>query len=140
VQLAAQLAERRPLRELQAFIADHLAADLSVPALAERARMSARNFARTFRREVGATPAGYVEAQRVEGARRLLEATGRSVAEIAVACGFGSAETMHRAFQRSVRITPGQYRRHFRGAPALGSGGVMRRRDGNAASPSGRLA
>jgi transcriptional regulator GlxA family with amidase domain len=121
VQLTAQLAERRPLRDLQAFIADHLADDLSVPALAERARMSSRNFARAFRREVGATPAGYVEAQRVEGARRLLEATEQSVAEIAAACGFGSAETMHRAFQRSVRTTPGQYRRHFRGAPGRGA-------------------
>ena len=101
--------------------------------------MSARNFARAFRREVGATPAGYVEAQRVEGARRLLESTEQSVAEIALACGFGSAETMHRAFQRSVRITPGQYRRHFRAAPGSG-GGVMRRRDGKAKSPSRRLA
>jgi transcriptional regulator GlxA family with amidase domain len=87
---------------------------------------------------VGATPAGYVAAQRVEGARRLLEATEQSVAEIALACGFGSAETMHRAFQRSVRITPGQYRRHFRAAP--GSGGVMRHHDGKAKSPSRRLA
>jgi transcriptional regulator GlxA family with amidase domain len=51
----------------------------------------------------------------------LLEATEQSVAEIALACGFGSAETMHRAFQRSVRITPGQYRRHFRGAPRQGA-------------------
>lgn len=118
VQLSSQLAARAPLRDLQSFIADHLDADLSVAALAERARMSARNFARAFRREVGATPAGYVEALRVEAARRRLEATEDSVAEIAAACGFGTAETMHRAFQRAVRITPGQYRRHFRGGAA----------------------
>jgi transcriptional regulator GlxA family with amidase domain len=121
VQLSAQLAERQPLRDLQAWIADHLDADLTVASLAERARMSPRNFARAFRREVGVTPAGYVEAQRIEVARRQLEATERSVAEIAQACGFGSAETMHRAFQRAVRITPGQYRRHFRAAPPRGA-------------------
>jgi transcriptional regulator GlxA family with amidase domain len=117
VQLSAQLAERRPLRDLQGFIADHLAADLSVPALARRAHMSPRNFARAFRREVGITPAVYVEAHRVEAARRRLEATPDGVAEVARACGFGSVETMHRAFQRTVRVTPGQYRRHFRSAP-----------------------
>ena len=83
--------------------------------------MSPRNFARAFRREVGVTPAVYVEAQRVEAARRLLEATPRGVAQVAEACGFGSVETMHRAFLRAVRITPGQYRRHFRSAPRRAS-------------------
>ena len=93
---------------------DHLGDDLSVPALARRAGMSPRNFARAFRREIGTTPAAYVEAQRVEGARRLLETAEASVAEVAAACGFARVETMHRAFRRGVRVTPGQYRRHFR--------------------------
>jgi len=117
VQLSAQLAERPGLRELQAWIADHLTAELSVGALARRAHMSPRNFARAFRREVGLTPAAYVEAQRVEGARRLLEATGRGLDEVAAGAGFGRVETMHRAFQRALRVSPGQYRRHFRAAP-----------------------
>ena len=116
VQLRAQAAERRGLRDLQAWIAEHLGDELSVPALARRARMSPRNFARAFRREVGATPAAYVEAQRVEAARRLLETADLSVAEVAAACGFGRVETMHRAFRRGVRVSPGQYRRHFRAA------------------------
>src|SRR5690242_933989 len=114
VQLSAQVAERRGLRDLQGWVADHLDDDLSVPALARRAGMSPRNFARAFRREIGATPAAYVEAQRVEGARRLLETADLSVAEVAAACGFGRVETMHRAFRRGVRVSPGQYRRHFR--------------------------
>jgi len=114
VQLEAQMADRDGLRDVQGFIADHVDADLSVAALARRAGMSPRNFARVFRRQVGRTPASYVEAQRVETARRLLESSGRSVAEVAGACGFGRVETMHRAFRRRVRVAPGQYRRHFR--------------------------
>jgi transcriptional regulator GlxA family with amidase domain len=113
VQLAGQIAERDGVRDVQAYVADHLGADLSVSALARRARMSPRNFARVFRREVGSTPAAYIEAQRVETARRLLETSGRSVAEVADACGFGRAETMHRAFRRRLRVAPAQYRRHF---------------------------
>ena len=116
VQLRSQVAERRGLRDLQAWIADHLGEDLSVPALARRTGMSPRNFARAFRRDIGATPAAYVEAQRVEGARRLLETADLSVAEVAAACGFARVETMHRAFRRGVRVSPGQYRRHFRAA------------------------
>jgi transcriptional regulator GlxA family with amidase domain len=116
VQLRSQVAERRGLRDLQSWIADHLGEDLSVSALARRTRMSPRNFARAFRREIGLTPAAYVEAQRVESARRLLETADLSVAEVAAACGFGRVETMHRAFRRGVRVSPAQYRRHFRAA------------------------
>jgi transcriptional regulator GlxA family with amidase domain len=117
VQLSGQLAERGGLRDLQARISDNLRDDLSVPALARHAHMSARNFARAFRREIGVTPAAYVEAHRVEAARRLLETTGKSVAEVAEACGFGRVETMHRAFRRLIRVAPAQYRRHFQAAP-----------------------
>ena len=117
VQLAAQLAERDGLREVQGWIADHPDGDCSVAALARRAGMSPRNFARVFHREIGVTPAAYVEAQRVEAARRLLETTGRTIADVAEACGFVRPETMHRAFRRVLRIAPGRYRHHFRAAP-----------------------
>jgi transcriptional regulator GlxA family with amidase domain len=52
--------------------------------------------------------------QRVEGARRLLETADLSVAEVAAAWGFGRVETTHRACRRGIRVSPGQYRRHFR--------------------------
>jgi transcriptional regulator GlxA family with amidase domain len=112
-QLAAQLAERRPLRELQAWIADHPDDDLSVGALASRVAMSPRHFARVFRQEVGVTPAQYIEEVRVEVARRLLESTDRAVEQVAREAGFGTVETMQRAFQRTVHTTPREYRRHF---------------------------
>ncbi len=112
-QLAVRRAEREPLREALAFVAEHPEADLSVPALARRAAMSVRTFARAFRQEVGTTPAAFVQRSRVEAARRLLETTDRKGHDVARACGFGTVETMHRAFQRTVRTTPGQYRRLF---------------------------
>jgi transcriptional regulator GlxA family with amidase domain len=112
-QLAVRRAEREPLRNVLAFVTEHPEADLSVPALAARAAMSLRTFARVFRAEVGTTPAAYVQQVRVEAARRLLETTRRTVDDIARACGFGTVETMHRTFQRTVRTSPGQYRRLF---------------------------
>lgn len=117
-QLSAQLAERDGLRDVQAWVAEHPEDELTVAALARRARMSPRNFARAFRRETGVTPAAYVEAQRVEAARRLLETTARSVAEVAAACGFARVETLHRAFRRVLGIAPAQYRHHFRARTA----------------------
>jgi transcriptional regulator GlxA family with amidase domain len=111
--LSTQVAERQPLREAQAFIADHPDADLSVAALAARAHMSTRTFARAFRHETGATPGAYVEAARVERARQELEARATPVEVIAVRCGFGTPETMRRAFRRRLGVTPSDYRGRF---------------------------
>ncbi|MFZ0905548.1 MAG: GlxA family transcriptional regulator [Mycobacterium sp.] len=112
-QLAAQRPERDTLVQLASWIADHLGDDLSVPVLAVRTSMSVRNFSRRFAQEFGSTPAAYVEAVRVEAGRRLLESTRRGLTDIARDCGFGTVETMHRSFQRTIRVTPGQYRQHF---------------------------
>jgi transcriptional regulator GlxA family with amidase domain len=111
--LAAQAAARAPVRELQEWIPDHLDADLSVAKLAERAFMSPRNFARVFTREVGVTPAGYVEAMRLERARMLLETTELAIDEIARRCGFGTVETLRRTFGRRLHVSPGDYRSRF---------------------------
>jgi transcriptional regulator GlxA family with amidase domain len=113
-QLAAQAADRDPLRDLQAWIAEHPDMDHSVEKLAARVAMSPRHFARVFRAEVGATPAVYVEQARVEVARRLLETTSFNVDEVARATGFGTVETFRRAFARRVGTTPTEYRDRFR--------------------------
>jgi transcriptional regulator GlxA family with amidase domain len=112
-QLAAQAAEREPLQELQAWIPDNLDADLSVPALAQRVAMSPRNLARAFKQEVGMTPAAYVESSRVERARIALETGGEPVELIARRTGFGTVETMRRAFRRRLGVSPGDYRNRF---------------------------
>jgi transcriptional regulator GlxA family with amidase domain len=111
--LTARPTDDEPIREVLTHIAENLAADLSVPALARLAAMSPRTFARTFRAECGITPAAFVTAARVEAARQLLETTDLGTTQIARTCGFGTVETMHRAFRRTVHTTPGQYRRHF---------------------------
>jgi transcriptional regulator GlxA family with amidase domain len=116
-QLAAQLADDAPIRELQTWIADNPGADLSVNSLADRAAMSPRNFARVFRREIGVTPAAYVETIRTECARRALETSNRSIEQITRDCGFGTTETMRRAFLRQLGVAPAAYRSRFR--PAL---------------------
>lgn len=112
-QLAAQLAERRPLREVQQWIAEHPADDLSVDALARRSAMSPRHFARAFAAEVGVTPGRYVDRVRLETARRRLEDTSDGIEQIARSCGYGTPEAMRRAFVRALATPPIEYRRRF---------------------------
>jgi len=119
-QLAAQSADREPLRALQAWMLDHLGEDLSVPVLARQVAMSERNFSRVFAREVGAAPAQFVLRLRLEAARRRLEESSDGVEPIAAECGFASAEVMRRAFVRCLRVAPSAYRARFRPAGAAG--------------------
>jgi len=112
-QLRAQPGRTPAIAELQRWIPDHLAEDLTVEALAGRAAMSPRTFARTFRAETGTTPAAYIEALRVEAARRLLETTDLTVGAIAGVVGLRHGETLHRAFRKRVGTTPDRYRQHF---------------------------
>jgi transcriptional regulator GlxA family with amidase domain len=113
VQLTSPVANRTSLRELQSWIHEHPDADLGVEALARRMGMSPRNFARIFTRELAVTPARYVERARVEAARQWLEDSRAGLDEVAAACGFGSAETLRRAFQRLLRVSPSAYRDTF---------------------------
>ncbi|MCI3270831.1 GlxA family transcriptional regulator [Streptomyces cylindrosporus] len=115
-QLAAQTAQREPLREVQQWITEHPGADLSVETLAARARLSPRHFARAFQTETGMTPGRYVDRVRLEHARRLLEDTADGVEEISRACGYGTPEAMRRSFVRTLGAAPAEYRRRFRPA------------------------
>ncbi|MFF3013251.1 GlxA family transcriptional regulator [Streptomyces sp. NPDC057939] len=114
VPLSRPASARRDIDELRLWIAEHLDEDLSAEVLAARMCLSERHLARVFKQETGASPAAYVEAARVEVARRLLETTDSPVEHVATAAGLGSAETLHRAFRRQLATTPAAYRRRFR--------------------------
>ncbi|MGW7087434.1 GlxA family transcriptional regulator [Streptomyces sp. NPDC054871] len=114
VPLSRPASARRDIDELRLWIAEHLDEDLSAAALAARMCLSERHFARVFKQETGTSPADYVEAARVEVARRLLETTDSPLDQVATTAGLGSVETLHRAFNRQLATTPAAYRRRFR--------------------------
>jgi transcriptional regulator GlxA family with amidase domain len=114
VQLSAQVAAREPIRDVQQWVCEHPAADLSVEALAARASLSPRQFARAFAAETGVPPGKYVQRTRLEAARRQLEDTAASVEQTARACGYGTPEAMRRAFIDALGVSPAEYRRRFR--------------------------
>ena len=108
--LQAQHAASHQLRELIAWIGTHLQEDLSVEALAERAQMSRRHFARLFAAETGCTPARFVEQTRVTAAAQLLRRTRWTQERIASRSGFRSVDALQRAFARQYGVTPRAYR------------------------------
>ena len=114
-------AERSTVRAVQTLVESAPAGDHRLPALAAAAAMSVRHFTRVFADEVGETPGRFVERVRLEAARHELETTSDTLEVVASRCGFGSAETLRRTFQRRLNVTPDSYRRRFR------TGGTERR-------------
>jgi AraC family transcriptional regulator, transcriptional activator FtrA len=103
----------RTLAALLDWAAAHLDADLSVDALAVRAAMSPRTFARHFAEATGSTPAAWVREQRVRLAEQMLEREGATIAAVARRCGLGSPDTLRRHFHRVRGVSPEQYRAAF---------------------------
>lgn len=113
VPLAAQSQDSGTFADLHAWIAAHLAGNLSVERLAQQAHMSPRTFARTYTANVGRTPAKTVEAMRLEAACRALETSDAPLKSIAAQVGYGDEQNLRRAFLRQLGVSPTQYRGRF---------------------------
>jgi transcriptional regulator GlxA family with amidase domain len=105
-----------PIRAALSAIHSDPGAPHGVADLATHAGLSTRHLQRRFTAEVGTPPAAYVERVRIEAARRALAESDDPVEAIARRCGFGTAETLRRAFHRTAHVTPSDYRNRFRTA------------------------
>ena len=95
-----------PIRAVLAAIHADPGARHSIADLAGHAGLSPRHLQRRFTAEIGSPPAAYVERVRIEAAQRALTGTDEPVATVARRCGFGTAETLRRAFHRTASVAP----------------------------------
>jgi transcriptional regulator GlxA family with amidase domain len=102
-----------PIRDLQSWILENLARDLSVEKLADRVAMSPRNFTRVFTRETDTPPAKFVEEARLDAARQRLEQGTEGLEQVAAATGFGNSLNLRRVFERNLQLNPTEYRERF---------------------------
>ncbi|MET7861588.1 GlxA family transcriptional regulator [Streptomyces sp. NPDC005318] len=102
------------LRRILDAVAENPGANHTLTAMARTAGVSVRHVTRLFCEEVGTTPARYVEQVRLEAAQVLLETGDDAMPVVARRTGFGSPESLRRAFVRHLGVTPGAFRASFR--------------------------
>lgn len=102
-----------PVAQAQQYVLAHLGEALDVDTLAQLVAMSPRNFARIFVRELGVTPARFIESARLDYARVLLAVSDAPLKTIAWRCGFGTADQLRAVFLRRLGVSARQYRQHF---------------------------
>jgi transcriptional regulator GlxA family with amidase domain len=110
--------EREPpqLRDISAFVLEHVAEPLPVERIAAGVGMSPRTLSRWCREHLDESPAELVRGLRIDEARRLLEETALPLKDITARTGLGDASTLWRAFTRHLGVTPAAYRQRFRAA------------------------
>jgi len=99
----------------------NLDADLSLDAVAKRARLSPFHFHRLFRAAIGETLKQYTQRLRLERAANRLVIHDATILDVALDSGFQSHETFSREFKRRFQVTPRGYREWARGKLAQNS-------------------
>jgi transcriptional regulator GlxA family with amidase domain len=105
-----------PIRAAVAAIHSDPGGPHDIAGLAGHAGLSPRHLQRRFTAELGTPPAAYVEKVRVEAAQRALTQTDDPIDAVARRYGFGTAETLRRAFHRNTGVAPSDYRNRFTSA------------------------
>jgi AraC-like DNA-binding protein len=102
----------RALRRACEYLADRPERNVGLDELADNAGIDKFSLVHLFRERIGLPPHALQIAHRVHNARRLLEA-GQTVAATATATGFADQSHLHRHFQRTLGLTPGEYQQRF---------------------------
>jgi transcriptional regulator GlxA family with amidase domain len=113
VHLSSQATSHAGIRDVQEWVLSNLAHPLEMPKLAARVAMSERNFRRVFTREVGTSPLQFIEAARLEAARRLLEEGHLPLKSVAARVGFASEQSLRKLFIKHMGVAPQAYRERF---------------------------
>lgn len=93
------------------LIAEGALDEASVDALAGRLGVTSRHLSRLFLRHLGASPTTIARTRRVHFAKQLLTDTNLTVAQIAMAAGFGSIRRFNDVFRQTYGRPPSDVRR-----------------------------
>jgi AraC family transcriptional regulator, exoenzyme S synthesis regulatory protein ExsA len=102
--LSAMLQEEP--EDLAYTLQTYLFQPLTLEELAGLSNRSLATFKRDFQRHYHTAPRQWINQQRLQHARMLLQTTDQPVADVALACGFESASHFIRIFRRAFGATP----------------------------------
>ena len=98
------------IRDARDYILTHLDGPVTTEDLSRAMGMNRTYLCKRFQEEAGMTVNHYVTAVKMDEARRLLEVTKKTPAEIAEVLGYSSQSYFQSVFKRSTGKTPGEYR------------------------------
>ncbi|MBS5519556.1 MAG: Ada metal-binding domain-containing protein [Acidaminococcus sp.] len=107
--------------KMAAYLWAHASGPLSLEGMAARFGYSSRHMRRVFMDQFHVAPITYLETCRLLLAKALLQGSSLSIAEIALASGFGSTRRLNELFQERYHLPPTALHRLASSQPALGT-------------------
>jgi len=109
--------------------------DLCIKEIANRLGIHRTRLTRRFEATVGIPPLGYLTRIRIQNALSLLRQTDKTIAEVALLCGYGDPNYLSRLIRRFTGLSPRGFRRDNapRSAPPPVTGGSAARASGKSA-------
>lgn len=104
----------------ESVLAKRLGEEIRIDELAGQLAVSPRTLVRRFQRATGLSPQAFVQRQRVDHARTLLETTELRLAEVLERVGYQDESAFRKLFKRATGYTPGDYARRFGPRRAVG--------------------
>jgi AraC-like DNA-binding protein len=102
---------QRVVRRAMAYVHARYAEQVSLKEMAAYVGLSKQHLIRSFRKEIGITPIAYLKRYRIRQAKALLEASDKSITEVALEVGFSDSGYFARVFRREAGVSPSAYRR-----------------------------
>ena len=95
------------------YIAQNLAGNLSLDAIAQELHISASHLSRTFKKETSGSLTEYINKARINKAKELLQDTDLLTYEISEAVGYNDATYFSSIFRKYEGISPSEYKTRF---------------------------
>lgn len=92
------------------YIKDHLTEKISVDELAQKAYMSPSHFHKTFKSTIGETPIDFINKERINMAKHLIERRNLRISDVAFMVGYSNISYFNRIFKKYTNVTPLQYK------------------------------
>jgi YesN/AraC family two-component response regulator len=102
---------QRVVRRAMAYVHVHYAEQVPLKDIAAYVGLSEQHLIRSFRKEIGITPIDYLKRYRIRQAKALLEASDKTVTQVALEVGFTDSSYFARVFRREAGVSPSAYRR-----------------------------
>lgn len=101
------------VKQVQEFIEQNFRQPIQVSSLAAMANITPRTLNRRFQASVAMRPVEYIQAVRIEQAKRLLELGDVSIKSLADQVGYDDISSFTRLFKRATELTPKEYQDKF---------------------------
>ena len=101
--------KKQEIEQIKDYILKNLDQNLNLPNVAELFHFNPNYFSQYFSKHVGKGFIDYLTQARIDLAKSLLVEKDLKISEVALRCGFDSAEYFSRVFKKNVGLSPSQY-------------------------------